>query len=79
LILSFDRPDGTSVETSASGAKGMGLKSRADQISHVANDSLPLQPWCVSLGASRGEGHRSLVTPERVWSDYNEGLIIFIW
>jgi len=35
---------------------------------------------CVGLGAkprSRGDGHRSLVTPERVLSEYNEDLIFF--
>jgi len=30
-----DRLDGTSVKTSASGAGGMGFKSRADQISRM--------------------------------------------
>jgi len=35
LNLSYNRPDGTSVKTSASDAGGMGFKSRADQISHT--------------------------------------------
>jgi len=28
---------------------------------------------------SRGDGHRSLVTPERVLREYNEDLIFLIW
>jgi len=31
-----------------------------------------------SLAHSRGDGHRSLVTPERILSEYNEDLIL-IW
>jgi len=30
-----------------------------------------------ALAQSRGDGHRSLVTPERVLSEYNEDLIFF--
>jgi len=30
---------------------------------------------CVALAQSRGDGHRSLVTPERVLSEYYEDLI----
>jgi len=30
-----------------------------------------------TLGQSRGDGHRSLVTPERVLSEYNEDLSFF--
>jgi len=30
-----------------------------------------------ALSQSRGDGHRSLVTPERVLSEYNKDLIIF--
>jgi len=30
------------------------------------------------LAQSRRDGHRSLVTPERVLSEYNENLIFFI-
>jgi len=54
----------------------MGFKSRADQISHT----LPTTRHCcnldcVGLGASRGDGHRSLVTPKRVLSVYKKDLI----
>jgi len=31
------------------------------------------------LAQSLGYGHRSLVTPERVLSEYNENLIWFFW
>jgi len=31
-----------------------------------------------ALAQSRGEGHRSLVTPERVLSEYNEDLIFLM-
>jgi len=41
------RSDGTSDKKSASIAGGM---SRSN-LSHVANDSSPLQPWCVGPGA----------------------------
>jgi len=34
-----------------------------------------LDVW--ALAQSRGDGHRSLVTPERVFSEYNEDLIFF--
>jgi len=30
-----------------------------------------------ALAQSRGDGHRSLVTPERVFSEYNVYLIFF--
>jgi len=65
------RPDGTS-KTSAFGAGGMGFKSRADQISHTLQRlatvaTLILIVW--ALVQSRGDGHRSLVTPERVLSE----------
>jgi len=32
-----------------------------------------------ALTQSCGDGHRSLVTPERILSEYNEDLIFFIW
>jgi len=56
----------------------MGFKSRADQISHT----LPMTRHCCNLDVwalaqSRGDGHRSLVTPERVLSKYNKDLIKF--
>jgi len=31
-----------------------------------------------ALAQSRGDGHRSLVTPERVLSEYNKDLIFFL-
>jgi len=70
------RPDGTSSKMSASGAGGMGFKSRADQISHT----LPLARHRCNLDVgtlaqSPENGHRSLVTPERVLSEYNKDLI----
>jgi len=47
---------------------------------HVANNSPLLQPWWVGPGAlaqCRRDGNRSIVTPERVLSEYNEDLIFF--
>jgi len=45
-LISSDRPDGTSDKTFASGAGGMGFKSRSDQICHTLPTNLPpLQPW----------------------------------
>jgi len=35
-----------------------------------------LDEW--ALAQSRGDGHRSLVTPERILSEYNEDLIFLI-
>jgi len=31
-----------------------------------------------ALAQSRGDGHRSLVTPERVLSEYNKGLVFYL-
>jgi len=31
-----------------------------------------------ALAQSRGDGHRSLVTPKRVLNEYNEDLIFFL-
>jgi len=52
----------------------------AQVVRHSLLDTLPttrhrcnLDVW--ALAQSRGDGHRSLVTPERVLSDYNEDLI----
>jgi len=62
-----DRPDGTSAK-SASGAGGMEFKSQADQISHTmltTRHRFNLDVW--ALTQSRGDRHRSLVTPERVF------------
>jgi len=51
---------------SASGAGGIGFKSRANQISH---DLPPLQPLkCVHWLKAAEIGHRSLLTLERVLS-----------
>jgi len=70
------RSDGTSDKTSDSGAGGMGFKSRADQISHM----LPTTRHRCNLDVrtlvkNREVGHCSLVTPERVLSEYKEDLI----
>jgi len=51
-------PDGTSSKTFASGAGGMGFKSRADQISHtlpMTCHHCNLDVW--ALVQSRGDGH----------------------
>jgi len=61
----YSWPDGTSVKISASGTGGMGSKSRANQISHTlptTRHRCNLDVW--ALVQSRGDGHRSLVTPE---------------
>jgi len=61
-----------------SGAESMGFKSRADQIFHTLPTTCHrcnLNVW--ALAQSRGDGHRSFVTPERVLSEYNEDLIFF--
>jgi len=54
------------------------LKSQADQISHMlpaTRHRYNLDVW--ALVQSRGDGHRTLVTPERALSDYNEDFIFF--
>jgi len=59
------RPDDGSGKTSTAGAGGMGFKSRADQISHTLPTTryrCNLEVW--ALAQSRGDGHRSIVTPE---------------
>jgi len=53
----------------------MRLKSQADQISHT----LPTTRHCCNLDVwtlvrSRGDGHRSLFTPERVLNEYEDFL-----
>jgi len=63
-------------KTSASGVGGMGFKFRANQISHTLSTTrhrCNLDVW--ALAQRRGDRHRSLVTPERVLSGYNEDLI----
>jgi len=68
--------DSFQIMTFASGAGGMGFKSRADQISHTLPTTRHRCNLDVgALAQSRGDGHRSLVTPERVLSEYNEDLI----
>jgi len=60
----------------ASGAGGMGFKSRADQFFNTLSTirhRCSLDVW--ALAQSRRDGHRSLVTPKRVLSEYNEDLI----
>jgi len=76
-MINFDRPDGTSGKTSASVAEDVEFKSRPDQISHTLPTTryrFNFEVW--ALAQSRGDGHRSLVTPERVLSEYNEDLIL---
>jgi len=54
----------------------MKFKSRVDQISHklpMTRHRCNLKVW--ALAQSLGDGHRSLVTPEKVLSEYNEDLI----
>jgi len=50
----------------------MGFKSQDDQISHTlpptTRHHCNLEVWALAL--SRGIGHHSLVTPEKVLSDY---------
>jgi len=71
------RPDSTSGKTFASGAGGMGFKSRANQISHTLPTTRHRSTLIVwALAQSHGDGHCSLVTPERVLSEYNEDLIV---
>jgi len=78
LSLIADRPDGASGKKSASGAGRMGFKFRSDQISHTlptTRHRCSLNVW--ALAQSRVDGHRSLVTPERILNEYNEDLIFF--
>jgi len=59
--------------TSASGTGGMGFKSGTDQIStHCQRlaTAATLKVW--ALAQRRRVGHRSLVTPVRVLSEYNK-------
>jgi len=74
----MDRPDDTSGKTSVSAlwCGRYGFKSRADQISHTlprTRHRCNIEVW--TLVQSRGDGHRSLVTPESVLSEYIEDLI----
>jgi len=57
----------------------MKFYSRADQ-SHTLYQRLATTATLIiwGLAQSRGDEHRSLVTPERVLSEYNEDLIIFV-
>jgi len=65
--IDFFRPDSTSDKTSASGAGGMRIGSRADQISYT----LPITRRRCNLdsGATCGDGHRSIVTTEKLLSE----------
>jgi len=60
-------------------AEGMGFKSPADQISHTLPTRQQLTTIATlivwALVQNRRDGHRSLVTPETVLSEYNEDLI----
>jgi len=68
--------DGASNKTFASGAGSMGFKSRDDKISHtlpMTRHRCNLKVW--AQAQSLKNGHRSLLTFERVLSEYNEDLI----
>jgi len=72
-------PHGTSDKTFASdmGGKGIQISSRSN-LPHVANDSPPLQTLKCGLWRKVGEmGPASLVTPEKVLSEYNKDLIFW--
>jgi len=66
-------------KTSASDAGGMGFISRADQIYHTLPTT---RHRCnldvLALAQSRGDGHRSLVAPERELSEYNKDFIFYV-
>jgi len=69
IFLLWYRPNGISGKRSVSDAGGMGLKSRTDQFFHTlptTRNRCNLAVW--ALAQSRGVGHRSLVTPERILS-----------
>jgi len=56
----------------------MGFKYRADKISYTlptTRHRCIFEVW--ALAQSHGDGHRSLVTPKRILSKYNEGFILF--
>jgi len=53
------------------------LEDRPDGTSGKTSASGAGIVW--ALAQSRVDGHRSLVTPERVLSEYNEDLIYFIF
>jgi len=75
----INRTDGASDKTFASGAGSMGFRFRDDKISHtlpMTCHRCNLKVW--DLAQSHGDGHRSLVTLERVLSKHNEDLIFFI-
>jgi len=70
--------DGASDKTFASGVGSMRFKSRDDEISHTLpmtyhRCNLNMQ----ALAQSLGDGHRSIVTLERVLSEYKEDLIFY--
>jgi len=68
-----NKSDGASGTMSASGAGGMGIKFRADQISHTlptTRHRCKLDVW--ALAQSRGDGHHSLMTPKTILMEYNK-------
>jgi len=75
------RTGGASSKMSASGARGKEFKSRANQIYHTlptTRHRCNLEVW--TLAQSRRDKHRSLVTPKRLLSKYNEDLFyLFIF
>jgi len=65
-------------KTSASGARGMGSYPELIKSPTCCQWLIIVATLIVwVLVQNRGDGHRSLVTPERVLSKYNEDLIFF--
>jgi len=78
IVIIKHWPDGASSNTSVSSVGGVRFKSRADQIFHKCQRLATAATLIVCLGAKRGDGHRSIVIPGRVLSEYNEDLILLI-
>jgi len=78
-LLIYHRPDSTSGKTFASGA---GWDSNPEPIkspTHCQRLATAATLFLWALAQSRGDGHCSLVTPERVLGEYNEDLIFFLF
>jgi len=76
LMFLINWRDGASGKTFASSAGSMEFKFRDDKISHtlpMTHHRCNLKEW--TLAQSLGDGHRSLVTLERVLNKYNKDLI----
>jgi len=77
-LNNIERPDGTSVKSSASGVGGMGSNTKLIK-SPTRCHRCSLDVW--ALAQSRGDGHRLLVIPERlcILSEYNgDSIFCFI-